>query len=84
MTSHDDAEECLTPRQAYLAMYYFIDAYWQRGGQLDGSVRLLRHAVGPTADPSDESVLQTADPASWTDWLTAIETAESHGLPDHL
>lgn len=48
-------------RDAYIAMYYFIDAYWKRGGQDDGSITLLRHSLGPSADPYDASVLQTSD-----------------------
>jgi hypothetical protein len=65
-------------------MYYFIDAYWQRGGRTDGSVALLRHAVGPAANPDNDDALLTTDPAFWSDWLAAIETARSNGVPREL
>jgi hypothetical protein len=76
--------DCLTVRDAYLAMFYFVDAYWCRGGANDGSVTLVRHDLGPASDPDDESLLQTTDPAFWEDWLTAIEKARSQGIPAKL
>jgi hypothetical protein len=88
MMCHDDADLDddfrLTPKEAYIAMYRFVDGYWQRGGRRDGSVTLLRHALGPTADPLEETALQTADPASWSDWLMAIAATRAQGLPDEL
>lgn len=86
-SSHEpnmDKDDCLTVRDAYLAMFYFIDAYWQRGGRTDGSVRLLRHDVGLTANPENAATLLTTDPAFWTDWLAAVESARSRGLPTEL
>lgn len=74
----------ISVKDAYIAMYHFVDAYWKRGGRRDGSVSLLRHAIGPSADPRDEAVLETADPASWGDWLAAVETARAKGLPQEL
>jgi len=71
-------------RDAYIAMYRFVDAYWERGGRRDGSITLLRHALGPSADPHDPNLIQTSDPASWGDWLVAIEAVKADGLPDHL
>jgi hypothetical protein len=86
--SHDDAgllgTDQISVRDAYIAMYHFVDAYWERGGRRDGSVTLLRHALGPTVDPHDETALQTGDPASWSDWLAAVRTADIKGLPDEL
>lgn len=70
----------ITLKDAYLAMYYFVDAYWKRGGRGDGSVTLLRHAIGPAADPHDETALHTNDPASWSDWLAAVRVARANGL----
>ena len=88
MPDSDDREQsangCLSVRDAYLAMFYFVDAYWQRGERGDGSVTLLRHDLGPAADPDDENVLITTDPAFWTDWLVAVESARSRGLPSRL
>lgn len=71
-------------KDAYLAMYYFVDAYWERGGRGDGSVTLLRHAIGPAADSHEETAFQTTDPASWSDWLAAVRAAIAKGLPDVL
>jgi hypothetical protein len=86
--SHDDAgwlgADQVSVKDAYIAMYHFVDAYWERGGRRDGSLTLLRHALGPTVDPRDETALQTSDPASWNDWLKAIRIAKTKGLPDEL
>ena len=77
-----EKEPCLAFTEAYLAMYYFIDAYWKRGGRRDGSVTLLRHALGPEARSEADASLQTADPAAWSDWIEAIQAARSRSLPD--
>jgi hypothetical protein len=69
---------------AYVAMYRFVDAYWKRGGRGDGSITLLRHALGPSADPYNQTLIQTSDPASWADWLAAVKAAKAEGLPDNL
>ena len=83
MTS-PDSSDCLSVRDSYLAMYYFITAYWERGGKVDGSVTLLTHALGPVADPQNRDGLQTADPAFWSDWLDAVGAARERGLPREL
>jgi hypothetical protein len=55
--------EKLTIEQAYLAMYYFLDDLYERthsddlGGFL-GGFRLLNDG-------------KPADPAAWSDWMTA-------------
>ncbi len=76
--------ECLTLRDAYVAMYYFVRAYWERGGRQDGSVTLFLNALGPTEDPEHHDVVQTTDPAFWEDWLAAVGRAMSNGLPKEL
>ena len=58
-------ENLLTPHQAYLAMFAFLEQYWERGSSeeiaaLLGSLSLL---------PNGES----ADPASVLDWNKAVE-----------
>jgi hypothetical protein len=73
--------ERLSLSDAYIAMYYFVDAYWRRGGRADGNVALLTHGLQPSADPTDDAALQTADPAFWSDWLAAVERARADGLP---
>ncbi len=79
-----DHSGCLTKKEAYLAMYYFIKDYWVRGGRRDGSVTLLLHAVGPEPDPADAESLLTADPAFWDDWQVAIGCMKNEGMPKEL
>lgn len=74
----------LTARDAYLGMYYFVRAYWERGGKRDGSVTLLLHAIGPMEDPNAPAQLMTTDPAFWDDWLASLEQARTQGLPREL
>jgi hypothetical protein len=62
-------------------MYYFVRAYWERGGKRDGNVTLLLSDIGPFEDPKAPEKLMTTDPAFWDDWLTAVEQARSKGLP---
>jgi hypothetical protein len=75
---------CLTAKDAYLAMYYFVEAYWERGGKREGSVTLLLSALGPSADPSDPDLVETSDPAFWDDWLDAVKHAMDRGFPASL
>lgn len=84
MMSHEDSNETLDLADAYVAMYYFIDAYWKRGKRLDGSVALLLHAVGPSRINEDRTEVETADPACWNDWLAAVAIARENGLPSEL
>jgi hypothetical protein len=79
-----DSSAPITPRDAYLAMYYFVRGYWERGGKRDGNVTLLLNAIGPFEDPMAPEKLMTTDPAFWDDWLTAVEQARTKGLPAEL
>ena len=74
----------MTPRDCYLAMYYFIRSYWERGGKRDGSVTLLVQALSPSRDPSDPNVVMTDDPAFWEDWIAALNQAGEEGFPTVL
>jgi hypothetical protein len=89
MTSHDaderlDANSSIILGDAYIAMYYFVSAYWERGGKNDGSVTLLRHAIGPEEEPGRDDVLRTTDPALWDDWIAAVKKTRSEGMPTEL
>ena len=72
-------ERKLTIREAYQAMYTFLEQYYQ-----------LTHADEIGAMLGGMSTLQdggTADPAFWEDWLLAVERAtngqvESQFRPD--
>ena len=63
--STDLSMEQLTIRQAYLAMYYFLDSLYERTNSDDlagflGGFRILRDGT-------------TADPAAWEDWVDAVK-----------
>lgn len=63
--------EKLSIRQAYAAMYWYLDRYYQHTrsdeiGGLLGSMSLLQGG-------------SPADPAIWPDWLKAVERAVQHG-----
>jgi hypothetical protein len=83
-SSSTKGSERLTAKDAYLAMYYFVQAYWNRGGRRDGSVTLLLSALGPSADPQNPEAMQTNDPAFWDDWLSAVKEARREGVPPEL
>jgi hypothetical protein len=68
--------------EAYLAMYYFVEAYWERGGRADGILTMLVHDLGPLADPTSPDTLETTDPAFWSDWVAAVKRALAEGFPD--
>jgi hypothetical protein len=62
-------------------MYYFVDAYWERGGKRDGNVMLLRKAMMPFKDQADGETVATDDPAFWDDWVAALTRARNEGMP---
>jgi hypothetical protein len=70
----------ITVKDAYIAMYRFVDAYFGRGGRRQGDLTLLVHDLSPSPDPNDETALWTADPAFWSDWLDAVRATIDHGL----
>jgi hypothetical protein len=78
------AAPLLSARDAYLAMYYFVREYWERGGRRDGNVTLLCNDLGPLEDPSDPGRVKTTDPAFWDDWLAAVKRARTEGFPAKL
>jgi hypothetical protein len=80
MAEPSSDEGILTTREGYLAMYYFIDAYCKRGIGPDQLV-LLWSDMLPLEDPERPDTLWTTDPALWSDWKLAIETARERGLP---
>lgn len=56
----------LNEREAYAAMFQFLDSYWERNGRPDELGSLL----GSMALLEDGS---PADSAMWKDWLDAID-----------
>jgi hypothetical protein len=74
--------DLISVRDAYIAMFRFVDAYWKRGKRLDGSVTLLVDDMAAYADPKDPVDLSTSDPAFWSDWLEAVKAAKSGPPPE--
>jgi hypothetical protein len=66
-------EQPLSVRQAYLAMYKFLEDYQQRGSSDD--IFMLLHAMRLTGDD------ETTDPGSWSDWLRSVEEAKRDEQP---
>ncbi len=66
----------LTPTQAYLAMFRFIEGYRQRDGRhSDEQADMLSYASPGMWSPTDDNPLGTGDPAAWSDWLSAVGAA---------
>jgi len=80
--SHDSqeiqADTMISVRDAYLALYYFVNAYFERGGRRDSGLVMLLHDIGPRERAGQ---VETNDPAFWYDWLDAVKTARSQGFP---
>jgi len=60
-------DKSLTPHQAYLAMFAFLEQYWQRGSSED--IAALLGSLSLLADGA------SADPALVSDWNLAVESA---------
>jgi hypothetical protein len=73
--------EHLSKREAYIAMYYFVDAYFLRGRKKDSGLAMLASDLRPLPHPDDTEALRTKDPAFWNDWRDAIARARSEGIP---
>ena len=71
-----DAE--LSPTQAYKAMFTFVREYYYRTGRPDdignllSDIQLLSHLYEDPQREGSAGRLSTADPASWEDWLRAV------------
>lgn len=67
-------------KQAYKAMFVFVKNYYNRKGQPDelgvllGDIQLVSYLLNDPEIEGDEISLYTADPASWGDWIKAVET----------
>ncbi len=75
------ADAMISVREAYLALYYFVDAYFVRGGRRGDELAMLRADIGPRERAGQ---VETNDPAFWDDWLDAIRTARTQGFPQDL
>jgi hypothetical protein len=54
---------------AYKAMFRFLENYHERGGRNDDEIAVLLSSMSMEIFQDGE----TADPATWDDWLDAIE-----------
>lgn len=61
----------LDPRQAYAAMFSFLEEYWGRGGSDELGTLLGSMTLQPDGCP--------ADSALWEDWLRACQRALRSG-----
>jgi hypothetical protein len=73
------ADTMIIVRDAYLSLYYFVNAYWERGRRQDGKVVLLMDGIGPREQAGQ---VENNDPAFRDDWLDALMTALSRGFPN--
>ena len=62
----EHADNRMTNREAFIAMTYFLEQYYEQAGSDDVGALL-----GDMAFVGDSQ--QTMDPAIWTDWLNAVE-----------
>ena len=77
----DRSEPTLTLDEAYRATYHFIHQYYVR--EPIEPFLLLLHSMGPWNQHSP--LPQTADPATWYDWMTSVQAAlASDALPPGL
>lgn len=61
----------LTEWQAVVAMYRFLETFWEQCGR-SGEISDVLSQIGENARPGN-----TAAPAIWGDWLKAVETARN-------
>jgi hypothetical protein len=73
--------DLITVRDAYIAMFRFVEAYWKLGQKQD-PLTLLVSDMAINADPKGSDRLSTSDPALWSDWLKAVKAARSGPPPD--
>lgn len=58
---------------AFEAMRIFLEAYWERGGRSSDDIASLLGDLNRAAKGQEP-----LDPATWTDWIEAIQIAESN------
>ncbi|MDA0169440.1 hypothetical protein OJ998_10115 [Solirubrobacter taibaiensis] len=61
----------LTEQQAFAAMFRFLSDYWERNGRPDEIGNLLG-----SLNPDLTRDSGPADPAMWSDWLTAVRAVQ--------
>jgi hypothetical protein len=66
--------DSLTTAEAYRAMLFFLERYYERGGCQSEDIAALLSGMsqGLWADGG------TSDPAQWHDWLAAVKAARGN------
>jgi hypothetical protein len=67
------ADEPLTVREAYVAAYLFIQAYWERGLRQDEALATMLGGMNPGVDLATPRF--PLDPAQWHDFIDAVNKA---------
>jgi hypothetical protein len=67
--------EDLSLREAYLAMFLFLETYWEIGKRTSDDIAGLLGGMNPYQDPDSPDEFATPDGAMWYDWLQAVRSA---------
>ena len=76
MSQDDPTNESLTLKEAYSAMFCFLDAYYLRGKSDEIGGMLGYMSLTPDGLPADLAV--------WSDWLEAVQRAKDDPTADHM
>ena len=69
----------LDERDAFDAMFVFLEAYWERGGRTSDDLAVLLGSLNLAGDG------MPMDPAQWSDWRAAVDKVTgSARYPDHI
>lgn len=63
----------LTAREAFDAMRYFLEAFWERGSRSSEGVGFLLSAMDGSLTADGGPI----DRAQWSDWLEAVSKVEA-------
>jgi hypothetical protein len=65
----------LSLKEAYLAMFLFLETYWEIGKRTSGDIAGLLGGMNPYQDPTSPAEFATPDGAMWQTWLRAVRGA---------
>jgi hypothetical protein len=65
----------LSLKEAYLAMFLFLETYWEIGKKASGDIAGLLGGLNPFQDPDSPDEFRTPDAAMWEEWLRAVRGA---------
>jgi hypothetical protein len=67
--------QTLTLKEAYLAMFLFLEDYWEIGKRTSDDIAGLLGGMNPYQDPVSPDEFATPDGAMWEDWLQGVRSA---------